>query len=96
MKDNNLLDEELTPLQDEVKKHIRKLIKPLKEESELKVVLKTKLTKKEFKVLKTWANSEPIEPLLERLSLTKERYEELSSKLIKKLNQEKLKQEMMI
>jgi len=96
MRDNDLLDEELTPLQDEVQKHIKKLIKPLKEENELKVVLKTKLTKKEFKILNTWANSEPIEPLLERLNLTKERYEELSSKLIKKLNQEKLKQEMMI
>jgi hypothetical protein len=85
-----------TPLVDEVEKHIRKLINPLKDEDELKKVLKVKLTKKEFKVLSAWANDEDIKPLLEKLSLDEERYGELSLKLIKKLNQEKLKQEMMI
>ncbi len=85
-----------TPLRDEVERHIRKLIKPLKEEDELRAVLKVKLTKKEFKVLNNWANGEELNPLLEKLSLDEERYKELSSKLIKKLNQEKLKQEMMI
>lgn len=85
-----------TPLRDEVERHIRKLIQPLKDEDELKAVLKVKLTKKEFKVLNNWANNEELKPLLEKLSLDEKRYEELSSKLIKKLNQEKLKQEMMI
>ena len=85
-----------TLLRDEVERHIRKLIKPLKEEDELRAVLKVKLTKKEFKVLNNWANGEDLNPLLEKLSLDEERYKELSSKLIKKLNQEKLKQEMMI
>ena len=85
-----------TPLRDEVERHIRKLIKPLKDEEELRAVLKVKLTKKEFKVLNNWANSEELKPLLEKLSLDEKRYEELSSKLIKKLNQEKLKQEMMV
>lgn len=88
------LDE--TPLSNELEKHIRKLINPLKEEDELRKVLKVKLTKKEFKVLNSWANNEPIEPLLEKLSLDKERYGDLSLKLIKKLNQEKLKQAIMI
>ncbi len=92
---NEELDLE-TPLRDEVERHIRKLIKPLKDEEELRAVLKVKLTKKEFKVLNNWANSEELKPLLEKLSLDEKRYEELSSKLIKKLNQEKLKQEMMI
>ncbi len=91
---NKELDLE-TPLRDEVEKHIRKLIRPLKDEDELRAVLKVKLTKKEFKVLNNWANSEELQPLLDKLSLDKKRYEELSSKLIKKLNQEKLKQEMM-
>jgi hypothetical protein len=86
----------ITPLVDEVEKHVRKLIKPLKDEDELKKVLKVKLTKKEFKVLNAWANEDDIKPLLEKLSLDEERYGELSLKLIKKLNQEKLKQEMMI
>jgi hypothetical protein len=92
----NNQDERCTPLIDEVERHIRKLIKPLKDEDELKKVLKVKLTKKEFKVLNAWANEDDIKPLLEKLSLDEERYGELSLKLIKKLNQEKLKQEMMI
>ena len=85
---------ESTPLRDEVKRHIRKLVMPLKEENELKSVLKIKLTKKEFKVLNTWANDENIEALKEKLGMNEERYGELSVKLIKKLNQEKIKQEM--
>jgi hypothetical protein len=93
--DRDTYDNE-TPLMDEVEKHIRKLIKPLKDEDELKRVLKVKLTKKEFKVLNAWANDDDMKTLLEKLSLDEERYGELSLKLIKKLNQEKLKQEMMI
>ncbi len=92
---NEELDLE-TPLRDEVEQHIRKLISPLKDEDELRDVLKVKLTKKEFKVLNNWANKEELKPLLEKLSLDEKRYEELSLKLIKKLNQEKLKQEIMI
>ncbi len=90
------IDNEETPLMDEVEKHIRKLVNPLKKEEELKKVLKVKLTKKEFKILNAWANEDEIEPLLEKLGMDEERYGELSLKLIKKLNQEKLKQEMMI
>jgi len=86
----------ITPLVDEVEKHVRKLISPLKNEDELKKILKVKLTKKEFKVLSAWANEDDMKPILEKLSLDEERYGELSLKLIKKLNQEKLKQEMMI
>jgi hypothetical protein len=85
-----------TPLMDEVERHIRKLIRPLKDEDELRKVLKVKLTKKEFKVLNAWANDDDMKTLLEKLSLDEDRYGELSLKLIKKLNQEKLKQEMMI
>jgi len=87
---------EETPLQDEVEKHIRKLIKPLKEEEELKKVLKVKLTKKEFKILNCWAYDEDLETLLKKLSIDEERYPLLKEKLIKKLNQEKLKQEIMV
>jgi predicted hydrolase (HD superfamily) len=87
-----MIDE--TPLMDELEKHIRTLVNPLKEEEELSKVLKVKLTKKEFKVLKAWANDEDVQPLLEKLGMDEERYGELSLKLIKKLNQEKLKQEI--
>ncbi len=88
--------EEKTPLRDELKKHIRKLIKPLKEEDELTAILKVKLTKKEFKIFKNWANGENLAELLSKLSIDDERYSSIREKLIKKLNQEKLKQEIMI
>ena len=85
-----------TPLMNELEKHIRILVNPLKKEDELSKILKVKLTKKEFKVLKTWANSEPVEELLTKIDMDRERYEELSLKLIKKINQEKFKQAVCI
>jgi hypothetical protein len=91
-----MVEDEKTPLKDELEKHIRKLIKPLKREDELKAVLKVKLTKKEFKIFKAWANREDLEALLGRLSIDKERYKSLKEKLIKKVNQEKFKQEIMV
>ncbi|CAA6818668.1 MAG: Unknown protein [uncultured Sulfurovum sp.] len=93
MNNDEILDEH-TPLRDEVESHVRKLVRPLKEEDELKAVLKVKLTKKEFKVLSTWANNDDIEALKEKIGIDEERYGDLSVKLVKKLNQEKLKQEM--
>ena len=85
-----------TPLKDELEKNIRKLIKPLRDEEELAKILKLKLTKKEFKIFKNWANSENLAELLEQLSIDEERYSSLRVKLIKKLNQEKFKQYIMI
>lgn len=86
--------DEASPLRDEVESHIRKLVNPLKYEDELRATLKVKLTKKEFKVLNAWANNEDLDALKEKLGLDEERYGELSMKLIKKLNQEKIKQEI--
>ena len=79
----------------EIEKHIRKLILPLKEEDELREVLKVRLTKKEFKLLQSWIDTAQKSEVLEKLNLDEEKYKELSAKLVKKLNQEKLKQEMM-
>jgi uncharacterized protein (DUF1778 family) len=88
-----LTDEEtMNTLQEEVTKHIKKLVRPLKEEEELKAALKVKLTKKEFKLLTAWAQEQDLTPLKEKLNLDEARYEELSTKLTKKLNQEKIKQ----
>jgi len=86
----------VTTLREETEKHIRKLILPLKEEKELKEVLKARLTKKELKLLQGWADKTPQAELIMQLHLDEEKYGELSTKLIKKLNQEKLKQEMMV
>jgi hypothetical protein len=84
----------LSTLNQEIEKHIRILVRPLKEEEELTEVLKVKLTKKEFKLLKAWTYETPQEEIQTSLNLNEERYGELSAKLIKKLNQEKLKQAM--
>jgi hypothetical protein len=86
----------LSTLNEEIEKHIKKLIHPLKEPEELLEVLKVKLTKKELKLLKSWAEETPQEDIQADLNLDEERYGELSTKLIKKLNQEKIKQAMCI
>ena len=80
----------------EVEKHINKLVNPLKDEDELLESLKLKLTKKELKLLKAWAEGTDIEQIQAELNLDEERYGELSAKLIKKLNQEKTKQAICI
>ena len=80
----------------EIEKHINKLVNPLKVDEELTASLKLKLTKKEFKLLNDWANNEPIQNSKTKLNLDDEKYGELSSKLIKKLNQEKTKQAICI
>jgi hypothetical protein len=86
----------LLTLNIEIEKHINKLVNPLKEGKALKEALKLKLTKKELKLLKAWAEGSDIEALKKQLNLNDERYAELSSKLIKKLNQEKIKQAICI
>jgi len=86
----------LSTLTQEIEKHIKKLVNPLKDEEELLAVLKVKLTKKELKLLKAWANETPVNEVQTKLNLDEEHYGELSTKLIKKLNQEKIKQEICI
>ena len=86
----------MSTLNEEIEKHVKKLVYPLKEEDELLEVLKVKLTKKEFKLLKYWADDAAQEKIQSALNLDEERYGELSTKLIKKLNQEKIKQAMCI
>ncbi len=80
----------------EIEKHIKKLVNPLKEEDDLQEALKLKLTKKELKLLKAWAYKANLDELKSQLNLDDKHYEELSLKLIKKLNQEKTKQAICI
>ena len=86
----------MSTLNEEIEKHIKKLIHPLKEPEELLEVLKVKLTKKELKLLRSWAEGMTQAEIQADLHLDEERYGELSTKLIKKLNQEKIKQAMCI
>lgn len=81
-------------IQQTITKHIRKLVGSLKEEAALLPVLKARLTKREYKLLLGWAAGSSEEAISEILKLDKESYVALSEKLIKKLNQEKLKQEL--
>ena len=81
-------------IQKEIEKHIRKLVGTLKDEEALALVLKARLTKKEYKLLHGWAEGTSTEEISKALKLEEEGYGILSKKLIKKLNQEKLKQEL--
>ncbi|MDY0194994.1 MAG: hypothetical protein RBR33_02905 [Sulfurovaceae bacterium] len=67
---------------------------PLKDEASLKEVLKRRLTKKEYKILDVLACSKNTEEVCTKLKLDADRYNEIVTVLIKKLNQEKLKQEL--
>ncbi|MCD6212149.1 MAG: hypothetical protein J7J02_04110 [Sulfurovum sp.] len=84
----------MSTLNQEIEKHIKKLVNPLKDPEELIAVLKVKLTKKELKLLKSWANEISAEEIQTALNLDEKHYGDLSTKLIKKLNQEKIKQAM--
>jgi len=55
-----------------------------------------KLTKKELKLLKSWADEISADEIQTALNLDEEHYGNLSTKLIKKLNQEKIKQTICI
>ena len=82
----------MSTLNREIEKHIKKLVNPLKDEEALLAVLKVKLTKKELKMLKGWAEGTSAEEIQSSLNLDEEHYGDLSTKLIKKLNQERIKQ----
>jgi len=86
----------LSTLNQEIEKHIKKLVNPLKDPEELLSVLKVKLTKKELKLLKSWADEVSAKEIETALNLDEKQYGDLSTKLIKKLNQEKIKQEICI
>jgi len=79
-----------------VKNYIKKLVGTLKEEAELLPVLKARLTKREYKLLLGAAEGLGPEEIMQKLKLDTESYQALDAKLLKKLNQEKLKQELVV
>ena len=85
----------MSTLIEEIKKEIRKLIRPLKSEDELKEVLKVRLTKKEYKMLILKSTDSQDNEVAQTLNMDIETYNKAKVKLTKKLNQEKLKQELM-
>ena len=79
-------------LQNELRKHIKAVVHPLKDGQELELALKAKLTKRELKLLKAWSDGLDQNEISISLKLSQEDYDNLSQKLIKKINQEKVKQ----
>jgi len=73
---------------------INKLVYPLKSGKELELSLKTKLTKKEYKLLSALANNQEPQECAQLLKVDSERLEQIKLTLHKKLNQEKIKQQI--
>lgn len=78
----------------ELQKDINKLVGELKSEEQLTEILKKKLTKKEFKYFKMKIENSSDELMKEELHCDQERFEEIKKQTILKLNQEKIKKEL--
>ncbi len=77
-----------------LKKHIEKLVGTLKSEEELKEVLKRKLTKKEYKVFVSIEEGKDMEEIKTLIHDDEDRVESLYKNACKKVNQEKIKKEL--
>ncbi|WP_424688533.1 MAG: hypothetical protein ACNI3H_09445 [Halarcobacter ebronensis] len=75
-------------------KHIDKLVGTLKSEEDLKEVLKRKLTKKELKVFVASEEGKTVQETMELIKDDEERVNELYKAACKKVNQEKIKKEL--
>ncbi len=76
--------------------NIEKLVGVLKEEDELVEVLKRKLTKKEFKVFVAVESNTPKEQIAKDINGDIARVDELYKAVCKKLNQERIKKELIV
>ena len=73
---------------------IKKLIGNLKTDEQLTEILKRKLTKKEFKYYKLKLENMEEDTITKELGCDKERFKEIKKQTIVKLNQEKIKKEL--
>jgi len=74
--------------------HIEKLVGSLKSEEQIKEVLKRKFTKKEYKVFVAKEEGNTFEEICQLVKEDDERVQELYKSACKKLNQERIKQEL--
>lgn len=74
--------------------NIDKLVGTLKEEEELTQVLKKKFTKKEFKVFIAMESEMQINEIAKEIHTSEDRVKEIYKAACKKLNQEKIKKEL--
>jgi len=70
-------------------------LEKLKDELNLKLILKARLTKKELKILNGELQNSNIELLCEKLNIDSSRYKELKLKIEKKLNRDNFKKEIL-
>ena len=76
---------------------IKVLVRPLKDDiDEVIEVLRRRLTKKEWKYYKLRIENDTKENMCKELNCDKKRLEEISKQTILKLNQEKIKSELMV
>ncbi|MEA3289889.1 MAG: hypothetical protein U9Q04_06855 [Campylobacterota bacterium] len=78
----------------ELKKDIKKLVGTLLEEDQLAEILKRKMTKKELKYYKMKIENISEDEMKKELKSDDERFEQIKKQTILKLNQEKLKKEL--
>jgi len=81
-------------LKESILTHIEKLVGDLKDSQELKEVLKRRFTKKEYKIFIAIEEGVEIKDISEKLGDDEDRINELYKSACKKLNQEKIKQEL--
>lgn len=81
---------------EELTKDIKKIVGILKNEEQLIEVLKRKLTKKEFKYYKLKMAQSDTATFLKELQCDQERFEAIQKQTLLKLNQEKLKKELVL
>jgi hypothetical protein len=81
-------------LTDGLRRDIKVIEKDLKDEAQLKKILKLRLTKKEYKTLLAINEGQSDEYMKEKLSLDDERLQDIKDTIIRKLNYEKLKYEL--
>lgn len=74
--------------------NIDKLVGTLKDEDELEEVLKKKFTKKEFKVFVAFSEGKTLDEVKTIVNDDEERINEIYKTACKKLNQEKIKKEL--
>ena len=83
-------------LREALLKNINKLIGTLKNNEDLTNIIKKKLTKKELKVFTQIQTGTKLDTIAKNINSDKKRVEEIYKGCIKKINQEKIKKELII
>jgi hypothetical protein len=88
--------DKIMTIHDALSEEIKVLNYDLKEEIELKEILKRRLTKKEWKYFLLKMEGVNVEDTCTQLDMKQERYDKMVVAVYKKLNSEKIKQELVV